>query len=103
MAIMTTINDDNLAFYNRLTTLASDRDAELPRYSAMGSGPVNDDSDPDHDAQYEHMTAMSGWCGIDMQDDYLLALRQRKADWTKAESSRKLEMGQQSVAQHVYI
>ena len=36
------------------------------------------------------------------QEDYKIALRLRQADYVKAESSRKLEMGQQSVAQREY-
>ena len=70
MPTMTQINDADLAFFDRLAAMASSRrDALLPAGTFFSK-----EIPPTHDAQYEHMTSMTGYIGCDVKHDYCIAL-----------------------------
>ena len=69
MATMTRINHTDLAFFNRLASLTSDRHTMPPAVFFQQA-----ESSDDHEAQYDHMLNMIGMTGINLEDDYFLAL-----------------------------
>ncbi len=74
MAMMTQINHADLAFFDRLAKLSSDRQEILPPSGTFFTDKRWEEVSPDHDTQYEHMTNMTGYIGCNMEDDYLIAL-----------------------------